>query len=299
MKAVTHDGPFHADDVFADAVLRAALDNVRLARTRDPAMIADADLVFDVGGVYDPAARRYDHHMRERPLRPDGTPYSSVGLIWRDFGRAALPALLGAALDPEAAEAIWRDIDAGIIFSIDQADNGVAPAGPGHLSAIIEAFNPVWDGAEDPDAAFGQASRLAQGILARAAAQAHAGVRAAGLVRDAARASEDPRILTLDRKLPWERMVYDERLQALLFVIYPGEDRTRWYCRCVPPEPGSFDQRLPLPAAWAGLRDAEFSAAAGIADGVFCHPSRFICAARDRASAVELARRAIALGDSA
>ena len=299
MKAVTHDGPFHADDVFAEAVLRAALDGVQLTRTRDPAAIAAADLVFDVGGVYDAAARRYDHHMRERPLRPDGTPYSSVGLIWRDFGRAALPALLGAALDREAAEAIWRDIDAGIILSIDQADNGVAPAGPGHLSTIVEAFNPVWDDAQDPDAAFRRASDLARGILARAAAQAHAAVRAAGLVRDAARVAEDPRILTLDRKLPWERVVYDAGLQALLFVIYPDADRTRWYCRCVPPEPGSFDQRLALPAAWAGLRDEAFSVAAGITDGVFCHPSRFICAARTRASAVELARRAIALGKAA
>src|SRR5215212_749165 len=237
--------------------------------------------------------------MRERPLRPDGTPYSSVGLIWRDFGRAALPSLLGiAALDREAADAVWRDIDAGIIFSIDQADNGVALAGPGHLSAIIEAFNPVWDGADDQDAAFREASRLARGILARAAGQAHASIRAADLVRAAARAAENPRVLTLDRKLPWERIVYDEGLAEVLFVIYPGDDGTRWYCRCVAPEPGSFDQRLTLPAAWAGLRDGEFSAAAGIPDGVFCHPSRFICAARTRASAVELARRAIALGVS-
>jgi hypothetical protein len=55
MRAVTHDGPFHADDVFADAVLRAARDDVRLTRSRDPAVIADADLVFDVGGSYDPS----------------------------------------------------------------------------------------------------------------------------------------------------------------------------------------------------------------------------------------------------
>src|SRR5215217_6084314 len=128
MKVVTHDGPFHADDVFANAVLRAAFSDVQLVRSCDPDIIASADLVFDVGGVYDPAARRYDHHMRERPLRESGTPYSSVGLIWRDFGRAALPALLGTALDREAADAVWRDIDAGIVLSIDQDDNGVAPA---------------------------------------------------------------------------------------------------------------------------------------------------------------------------
>src|SRR5687767_7701889 len=94
MKVVTHDGPFHADDVFAYAVLRAALGDIQLVRSREPAVIDSADLVFDVGSEYDPSARRYDHHMRERPLRSSGTPYSSVGLIWRDYGRAALPSLL-------------------------------------------------------------------------------------------------------------------------------------------------------------------------------------------------------------
>ena len=94
MTAVTHDGPFHADDVFAYAVLRAAVGDVQLVRSRDPVVINSADLVFEVGSEDEPAAHRYDHHMRERPLRSCGTPYSSVGLIWRDYGRAALPSLL-------------------------------------------------------------------------------------------------------------------------------------------------------------------------------------------------------------
>jgi uncharacterized UPF0160 family protein len=66
----------------------------------------------------------------------------------------------------------------------------------------------------------------------------------------------------------------------------------------VPPEPNSFGQRLALPAAWGGLRDDEFSAASGIADGVFCHPSLFICAARTRTSAIMLAQKAMAAQDA-
>ena len=295
MKVVTHDGQFHADDVFAYAVLRAAFSDVQLVRSRDPDIIASADLVFDVGGVYDPAASRYDHHMRERPLRESGTPYSSVGLIWRDFGRAALPALLQTVpLDRDCVGVIWMDIDAGLIIEIDQADNGVAPVGAGHLSSVIEAFNPVWDRSESQDVAFLEASRLAEGILARAGHQAHASARAIRLVLKAAHTAEDARILILDRKLVWEKAVSGE-LREVLFVVYPDEDKTRWYCRCVPTQLGSFDQRVPLPEAWAGLRDEAFSAAAGIKDGVFCHPSRFICGARSRASAIELAHRSITL----
>ncbi len=299
MKVVTHDGPFHADDVFAYAVLRAALRDVQLVRSRDPAVIHSADLVFDVGSVYDPVARRYDHHMRERPLRSCGTPYSSVGLIWREHGRAALPSLLQTdALDENLAGMIWHDIDTGLIFAIDQADNGVAPTGPGHLSAVIEAFNPAWDSAHNQDDAFLEASQFATGILARAGQQVHASARATDLVLEAARNAEDPRLLVLDRKLPWEKAVYDGGLDAVLFVIYPAEDGTRWYCRCVPPQPGSFGQRVPLPEAWAGLRDEAFSAAAGIPDGIFCHPSRFICGARSRASAIALAHRSATLAGS-
>ena len=43
MRVVTHDGTFHADDVFAYAVLRAALPNAMLVRSRDPDILALAD----------------------------------------------------------------------------------------------------------------------------------------------------------------------------------------------------------------------------------------------------------------
>src|SRR3712207_2452880 len=126
MKAVTHSGRFHADDVFVAAVLEAALDKLELVRSRDAEVIAGADLVFDVGGIHDAGSRRYDHHMRDLPRRPDGVPYSSVGLIWRDFGRSALPDLV-PGIEDGAIEAVWRAIDDELIVVIDQADNGIGP----------------------------------------------------------------------------------------------------------------------------------------------------------------------------
>jgi uncharacterized UPF0160 family protein len=64
----------------------------------------------------------------------------------------------------------------------------------------------------------------------------------------------------------------------------------------MPPEPGSFEQRLPLPQAWAGLQDAALAEASGVADAVFVHLRRFVGAARSRAGALDLAGRAVALG---
>ncbi|MFC4173461.1 MYG1 family protein [Microvirga sp. GCM10011540] len=295
MKVVTHSGRFHADDVFASVVLQAALGPIDLVRTRDARIIGEADLVFDVGGVYDPEARRYDHHMRDLPRRADGTPYSSVGLVWRDYGRDALPQLV-PDIEAETLETVWQEIDNDLILSIDQADNGIGPVSPGHLALLVEAFNPTWDSTKPYDTAFGEAAETARGVLVRACRQAHASARAAVLVLAAARQARDPRIVVLDRKLPWEKAVYEGGLDEVLFVIYPGEEGGAWYCRAVPPEPNSFGQRLSLPETWRGLQDEAFSKAAGIEDGVFCHPSGFICGARSRASTVELAERAIALG---
>ena len=95
---VTHSGTFHLDDAFAYAVLRLALGlgaaggDHALARTRDEAVISGADVVWDVGAVYDAAAHRFDHHQRGAPVRDDRLPYSAAG--WsggttakRQFGR--------------------------------------------------------------------------------------------------------------------------------------------------------------------------------------------------------------------
>jgi uncharacterized UPF0160 family protein len=295
MKVVTHSGTFHADDVFAFSVLREALGPFDFTRTRDAAVIEAADIVFDVGAVYDPAKGRYDHHMRDLPRRSDGTPYSSVGLIWRDFGRAALPKL-APRIEDEALDAVWQDIDQEFILAIDQADNGVAPVSPGHLSLLIEAFNPTWNSSQSYDDAFLEAASFARGILVRACRQAHAEAQALSHVLAAARQAQDPRVIVLDRKLPWEKAVFTGGLQDLLFVIYPNEDATSWYCRTVPPELGSFGQRLSLPEAWRGLQDGDFCEAAGVPDGVFCHPSGFICGARSQKSVLQLAHMAMGAG---
>ncbi len=57
----THSGPFHADDVMAVALIRTFLDaEAHISRSRDPEKWAAADIVVDVGGIYDPAEGRFD-----------------------------------------------------------------------------------------------------------------------------------------------------------------------------------------------------------------------------------------------
>ncbi|HTV22787.1 MAG TPA: MYG1 family protein, partial [Polyangiaceae bacterium] len=65
LRVATHSGPFHADEVFACALRRVFLcQPVEVVRTRDLAVIAEVDLAVDVGGEYEPARGRFDHHQR-------------------------------------------------------------------------------------------------------------------------------------------------------------------------------------------------------------------------------------------
>jgi uncharacterized UPF0160 family protein len=291
LKAATHSGTFHADDVFAFAMLKAATaGRIVLTRTRDAALLASADVVFDVGGVFDRGIGRYDHHMRDGPKRPTGEPFSSAGLVWGDFGEAAVRTLVPAAA-PETLGKIAAKVDAGLVRDVDLMDNGAMTPTPGHVSTVVEAFNVTFaESDREETEAFLHAVGMASTVLARVCVQAHAAVSAGQIVAAAARAAADPRILVLDTRVPWEDAVFDLGLDRLLYVVRPAGDA--WTCGAVPPERGSFDQRRPLPDPWAGLRDAAFAGASGVSDATFCHPARFVCGARSRDGAVALARLA-------
>ena len=303
---VTHSGGFHCDEAFAYVVLRHALglsepgqDHV-LLRTRDAGRIAEGDYVWDVGLAYDPASQRFDHHQRGAPLREDGTPYSAAGLIWKHHGEAALRRLLTPQGAEAFAPAIFADLDKVLIRRIDETDNGVAGTRePLDLASLVSDCNLSWDAPAEgrqaaEDAAFLQAVALLDGILRRRVAVLRSRMAADALVLAAHAASAEPRILELERGLPWKGAVFTHGL-PVLFGVYPAPNGN-WMVDAMPPEPGSFAQRLPLPEAWAGLQEGALAAASGVPDAVFVHLRRFVGGARSRAGAVALARRAMQLG---
>ena len=61
----THNGAFHADEAFACALLKRlpAFASHSIIRTRDSSVLNQCDVVVDVGGVYEHAEKRYDHHQ--------------------------------------------------------------------------------------------------------------------------------------------------------------------------------------------------------------------------------------------
>ena len=72
----THAGKFHADDVFATALLQILRPDIKITR----GFVVPDD--FD-GIVYDIGFGMFDHHQEPRETRPNGIPYAAFGLLWR------------------------------------------------------------------------------------------------------------------------------------------------------------------------------------------------------------------------
>ncbi|MEH6443960.1 MAG: MYG1 family protein [Oceanospirillaceae bacterium] len=282
----THNGNFHADDVFSIAALKLIFPTFKLIRTRDLALISEADIVIDVGGEYDPDTGRFDHHQRGGAgERENGIPYSSFGLIWQKYG---LQICQG---DQDLANAI----DVKLVSTIDAIDCGhVEGVSKGiSLSQTISMFNPTWQEEGDFDHCFDEAVSFASRILTRFIAASSGGINAKAIVAKAVNNAQDPRVIVLEKYTPWKKTVHTLSQEAL-FVIYPSQSG-QWLIQTVPAELGSFDDRKSLPKPWAGLSDQAFKDQIGISDAMFCHNGLFIAGAESFASILKMA--AIALQD--
>jgi uncharacterized UPF0160 family protein len=294
MLIATHDGSFHADEVFAIAALGLLGDPVEVVRTRDPEGLARADLRIDVGFRDDSSAGDFDHHQRgfDR-ARDNGVRYASFGLVWREFGARVCDG------DEDVADAV----DAALVQAVDANDTGqqltqplIDGVHPMTVNAIVGGFNARWDEALTPaeeGERFDAAVNLAQGILTREIASVASGLRSRRVVREAIAAAADPRVIELPVNAPWKQVLVPEAADAL-FVIYPK--RQGFGLEAVPRELGSFENRRDLPAAWGGLEGADLVAATGIEDAVFCHAKRFLVVARSSAGIKRLAELALGEG---
>lgn len=294
MVIVTHSGKFHADDAWAVAALKVLFPAAGLVRTRDTAVIEAADFAVDVGGVWDPAAGRFDHHQKGfSGARQTGVPYASAGLVWREYGARCVSALAlahcGHQLADDKARELAYSIDADVVQYLDLSDVGAAKSAPGGygLSAVISGFNPNWldeqrlgDGADAyRQEQFERAVAVLTDIMVNAVKYRVGALLALEQVRQA-EVLEDGKVLFLkNAALPWSQVVRRE-MPKVLFVISHSIAEQRYLISTVPVSPDNFDARADLPEAWAGLRDAELAAVTGVPDAGFCHNGRFIASAK-------------------
>lgn len=289
--AATHSGSFHADEVLAAAALRLVSPALPILRTRERKQLDAADVVFDVGRVFDPVTCRFDHHQPDyREGRANGIPYSSFGLVWRELG-----------VELCGSEAAAARVDRWLVQGVDAVDCGVTlnkeamPVTVMSIASVIGGFNPGWQddtSAEARKAAFEHAVGVAAAVLQNTIREARGAERARAVVAQGT-VLEGGRLLLLERDVPWkEAVIGSSEYGRLLYVVSP-DSQAKWHVNTVPDYEGSFSNRKSLPAAWAGLDGAELDAVAGMEGCIFCHRGRFVAGHKTKEGALEMARMAL------
>ncbi|CDZ80284.1 hypothetical protein BN1013_00792 [Candidatus Rubidus massiliensis] len=261
----THDGTFHADEVTACALLLLfdLVDEDKIFRTRDPKELSKCEYVCDVGGIYDPSQKLFDHHQVEYQ-----GPLSSAGMI--------LLYLKEIKLIPSKE---YDLLNKHMMIGVDAHDNGkdIVPPGVCTYSNIISSFTPVSHEAtsEEQDANFHQALQFAKEHLNRLL-ERHRYIQSCKMIVANVMENKDD-CLFFDKSIPWLEAFFE--LGGLnhpaKFLIMPAGDH--WKLRGIPPSlEDRMNVRQPLPKDWAGLLDQDLKNASGIKGAVFCHKGRFV-----------------------
>eukprot|EP00931_Biecheleriopsis_adriatica_P095324 TRINITY_DN68944_c0_g1_i1.p1 TRINITY_DN68944_c0_g1~~TRINITY_DN68944_c0_g1_i1.p1 ORF type:complete len:366 (-),score=83.86 TRINITY_DN68944_c0_g1_i1:64-1161(-) len=317
----THHGTFHADEAMACAMLKCldAYTVLPVLRTRDQAEIDKATIVVDVGGTYEPAKHRYDHHQKTftetYSEAYQGIKLSSAGLVFKHFGAAVVEALCGPLEEKPKAAIVAKTYDS-IIRELDALDNGVQVADEPryrfctHLGARIGRLNPSWQEESSP-AAENSRFKEAMKIAARELCDVIRGyainwLPARSIVEEALSQRKEVHpsgeVMKLPRFCPWQEHLFDleeesetQRTPLVKYVLFQ-DSRGSWRIQAAPKVRGSFENRLSLPKAWCGLRDKELSDLTGIAGCVFVHAGGFIGGNTSEAGVREMAAKALSGG---
>ncbi len=313
----THDGQFHADEVFATAMFSIISDDLNVVRGSDLDIPKDTVnwIIYDIGGG------DLDHHSvenKERNGTHPGTdiPYAACGLVWKKYYTDVLE-----ALDcPESYyDTVYHRIETSLILGIDAADNGFDPVNAAlaetdlsdalkadiaaqartgfSVSQVIKDFNPPWNSSMDPYDAFMDAVSFAKDILLNRIDSVISSLDGRDFVLQCIFYSGE-HIMVMDEFAPWEGVIYsrsafDPKAHDIWFVVSPAL-RGGWNVQCVLQDSDDrTSYRCPLPEAWYGLRYEELQKASGIGSAIFCHPTGFLAGAEKKSDALEMARTAI------
>jgi len=288
----THGGKFHVDEVTATAVLDRVYGNqgieLNVIRTRDPLALAEADIVYDVGWLYDHERRRYDHHQPDEALkRENGLTRSALGLIWLHYGIAYC----------EGNERAAAQVDNILVRGIDARDNAELrmpedPETPDYgISQVIEQLNPILSRGETYDGQFKKAVGRVAEILSRLYDKVLVDLETEDAVIAARLASDDPRYAVMDHQVtPPDSLA---KIEGLEYLVFPEHTNDTWQVYTIRTPENPFISKQPFPEAWAGREGSELAELTGVKDAIFCHKKRFLTVAKSKKGALALLAQAL------
>lgn len=292
-KLITHNGSFHADDVFAAAALSIYLEKTgetfEIIRTRDKEIIDSGDYVFDVGGAYDPEQNKFDHHQGGGAgKRDNGIEYASFGLVWKKFGVE----VCGGSME------IADVLDKKLVAPIDAWDNGFDlvenkhEISPYFIQHAFLSMQLTWREENlTNEKMFLKSVMMGKELLAREIIHIKDWILAKEKVTSIYQNTEDKRIIVLDQNYPFEYIL--NNFPEPLFAIYFKESSNSWRVKSVREDPKTFRNRKNLPVSWGGLRDQDLQKVTGVPDAIFCHRGLFLAVAKSKEGAIKLAQLAL------
>lgn len=150
---VTHSGTFHVDDVISTIFLSKMFKEINLIRV--PSMdnrSVNNKLVFDIG------LGEFDHHQKNRNgKRENGIYYSSIGLLWKKYGKDYLKNIKAKNIDK-----VYKYMDKELIQYIDATDNMQMEYLKNKTSPdFVKLCNPEWNENVTEEEGFIRALKLA------------------------------------------------------------------------------------------------------------------------------------------
>ena len=275
---ITHSGTMHADEVFATAFLHLYKKEIKVFRTNS---LKNDDNQQDCI-IYDIGRGKYDHHQIDAEKRENQIPYSSIGLLWREFGKD----FLEKNNYPEI-EQMHETIDKDLIEGIDADDNGVFPKIDSTfkvktIPSIIKMFNPSFESSENESDQFLKAVKLAEMIFKEELSYIKGKILAEKKVLEYLNTyDEKNNYFILEEYLPYEEtLLKNEKYNKIEFVAFPS-NRGGFAIKTVPKSFQDHNPRKAFPESWAGLENEELEIASNIKGLRFCHSGRFIVNCKD------------------
>lgn len=298
-RLITHNGTFHADDLFACATLILLMNkhgyDYEIVRTRDTEVVNTGDYIFDVGGIYDPKQNRFDHHQKGRAgVRDNGISYASFGLVWKEYGLE----LCGGDRDA------WEIVENKIACPIDAIDNGEDLVIPkykniypynGENVFLINA--PTWKEEQSlVDEVFKEEVEKVVPLLKREIKVAKDNAEGARNIKEAYRKSSDKRIVEIGEAYP--RYLYQTVLSSFpepIYAVYKSAHGNTWKVEAISKGSGTLESRKPFPKAWCGFinNDKRAEKVIGMSGVIFTHDGGFLANLDTKDNAYLFAKKAL------
>lgn len=286
---ITHAGTFHADDIFATVFLEKVFNNIIVCRVNEIENLKklNAKIIYDIG------KDKFDHHQIDAPIRENNIKYSSVGLLFKEYGLDYLK-----KKKVFNYKKVYSLIEKDLIMQIDAIDNGIFPNYSNNyvittISDLVSYFNKNWDEEIDNDECFLKAVLFFKDVWEKIENRIVAKVKAESLVKKAITKGNE--ILILDKYLPYKDYVleYNDRYSnKIKFVIFPS-NRGGYAINAVKKSVNSNENIIDFPNEWGGKSASELKNITNIKTFRFCHKDLFCAACDNLEDAVRVAKEAI------